>query len=188
MAYKAFELMSGSCLEQVEVICRHMTNMGSFDGNATINQTDLEKLISSTYYEMVTWLSQYGFSGTQTNENVVGFLEYYNAMGASARAELLLTPAGFSDAENSRFKFLWREYHDRLMEALAGDGLSALGAEGITDARGDGLTAGGISKSDKKIIQSDTDATGYSFTRTTHDNPTYNSQDIVDSRHNPELP
>lgn len=170
-AYRAYELTPGGCLEQVESICKHLTDAGSFTGSATIEVTDLEVFISACYYEMGAWLAEFRYSATQTSEAVLGLLQHYNAIGAAARAELSVNAAGFSPNENSRFHFLWKQYHDGFREILAGGGLGNIGATELSSDAAGGLTAGGISVSDKETIEKDADATGYSFTRKHLDNP-----------------
>jgi len=182
--YIAYELSDGQCLEQVESICKHITEGGSFTNNSQIDQPDVDTFITSTYYEIGGWLAEFGYSPTQTLEAIVGILQYYNALGASARTELALATTGFAAKENTRHAFLWKQYHDGLREMLENGGLSALGATELDAATGDsrGLTAGGISISDKTDLEANTDATLYSFTRNGFDHPQRESSSIISER------
>lgn len=169
--YKVFEITEGAVQEKVEIFCRHLTENGSFTSQGTVVEVDVESLITDTYYEMCGWLAEFKYSTTQTDEVVLGILQYYNALGASAKAELSVNSAGFAPKENSRFSFMWKQYHDGFREMLAGGAFGNLGAAELTAEDIIGLTAGGISINDKKTIEQDTDATKYSFTRKGFDNP-----------------
>lgn len=191
--YTSYELSPGACNEQVEATCKHLTEGGSFTNNSQISQTDVDTFITSTYYEMGGWLAAHNLSPTQTLESVIGILQFYNALGASARAELSIATSGLTRVgsrqssnltENTRFNFLWRQYHDGLWELLDSGALVNLGATELPVALQDAsaLTAGGISKQDKKTIEDDEDATKYSFTRKGFDNPYHQTQTVIDER------
>ena len=169
--YDAFEIQPGACLEQVEMICRHLTDGGSFGGQSAADAVDVESMISATYYKMVAIMAKYFISWDQTDKKILGLLQHYNAIGASARVELAMASAGFKPVENTRFMFLWKEFEDDFEALVASNALSVMGATPLSDPRGDGLTAGGISVEDKKIIGDDPDANNYSFRRKSFDNP-----------------
>lgn len=181
--YVAYELAPGAVNEQVESICKHITDNGSFTNNSQISQTDVDTFISSTYYEIGAWLAEFNLSPTQTAEAVVGVLQYYNALGASARTELALATTGFGTNENNRHRFLWKQYHDGLREIMSNGGLAALGAAELPASQDAGaVTAGGISKVDKQTIEDDSDATKYSFTRDGFDHPQRDTTSIISER------
>lgn len=186
--YDAFEVEDGSCLDEVEHICHHLTNGGQFNGQFGVDQPDVDVMISATYYEMVAMLAEYFYAPVQTDPKVLGLLQFYNALGASAKVELAFATTGYANSENTRHVFLWDQFETGFAKLLNTNALSVMGAAQITDPRGEGLSAGGISLSDKTQISQDTD-NAYSFTRKLMDNPQAASQSIITNDSiNRELP
>ena len=123
---------------------------------------------------MVVMMANYGYSAAQTDSTILGILQFYNALGTSAKVELAFSTNGFNERENTRHSFIWNRFMTEFDKLLAGRGLCALGAVMLADGftgLSDGLSAGGISLSDKETISKDTDATKYAFTRKLMDNP-----------------
>lgn len=171
MPYDAFEVTPGACIEQVEMLCMHLTDGGSFGGNAVIQQTDVESFISATYYEMVAMMAEFFISSAQTDSKILGLLQYFNSIGAASKIELVSPTLGSGVTSNTRQAFLTDQYENGFVRILGSNALSVMGAIPLTDPRGEGLTAGGISKADKDIIDTDSDANTYSFRRKDFDNP-----------------
>jgi hypothetical protein len=168
--YDVYEIEDGACLQVVKSICHQLTDQGNFGGQAIIKEEGVIRLISATYYEIAAALARHFYSSVQTEKNVLGVLQWFNALGAACKLELAVSTAGFGAQENNRHAGLCRQYTTGLSALLATNSLSVLGAGTIDDPRGDGLSAGGISLSDKDFIRLDTD-NKYSFMRLLFDNP-----------------
>lgn len=167
MTYLAYERTAGtSCLNEVQAMERHLTDNGTF-GTATIpTLSQVEEFITDTYYDISTKLVINGYDQSQTDTDVLGVLQHFNALGACAKIELTQPSVGYKTGENTRYDRFFKEYEkiDKFTETSALERLGATRSWNLSD----GLTAGGISISDKEAIETDADHVPYFFRRDLH--------------------
>ncbi len=169
MAYTAYERTAAtSCLREVQSLEKHLTSSGTFDVNSVPTLTEVEDFITDTYYELATKLLDYGYSMTQTDADILGTLQHYNALGACAKVELTQPSVGFKAGENTRYDRFYKEFSkvDTLIKSPAFQRMGATKSYELSA----GLSAGGISISDKQDIEDDSDAEPYLFTKDLHKN------------------
>src|SRR5512135_1877051 len=108
--YDVFENEDGACLQQIKSIVFHLTDQGSFGGQSIVKEEGVIRLISATYYQMVAMMAEYFYSPVQTDKNVLGVLQWFNALGAASKIELAVAVAGMSPTENNRHSWLWDQF------------------------------------------------------------------------------
>lgn len=169
MAYTAYERADGYCLDEVETLCRHLTNGGTFNTGSTPTLAQVESYITDIYDEINVRLLNYGYSGDQTASAAVSVLQHYNSLGAAARVELSQPTVGYKAGENTRYDRLYTEYEklDKLIQGAAFGRLGAIRGFPLSA----GLTVGGASISDKDVIEGDPDFEKYIFTKDLHKHP-----------------
>jgi hypothetical protein len=156
VAYTAYERTAGvSAKAFVESLQRQYTNAGTFDTSSTPTLAQVETFLTMGSGEIALKLVSNGYSQAQTESDTLTVLERFNVMAAAELIELSRPTAGgvFTESEPvSRLNAFssWRRQLDMLIKS---NGLSALGA----NRTGTGQTTGGISISDKEIIETDTD-------------------------------
>ncbi len=170
MSYSAYERTAGtSCINEVQAIERHLTTNGNFGGNSNPTLPQVEEFITDTYYELGVKLVKYGYNQVQTDTDVLGALQHYNALGASAKIELTQPSVGFKASENTRYDRLYAEFSkvDDLIQSIAFERMGATKGWDLSA----GMSAGGISIGDKQVIENDTDFEPYLFTKDLHRTP-----------------
>ena len=166
MAYSAYERTAGtSVINEVSAMERHLTNkgIGAFDSDTTPTLSQVEEFITDIYYDMGLKLMSNGYAQVQTDADVLGALQRYNVFGACAQIELTQPSVGYKGGENTRYDRFFKEY-DKLDSLLQTAGFERLGAVKSFELSA-GLSAGGISISDKETIETDTDFESYIFTK-----------------------
>ncbi len=121
MAYTAYERTSGtSCLNEVTALERYLTSEGIFDESTNPTLSQVEEFITDTYYEIGLKLLNYGYAQSQTDTDVVGALQHYNALGACAKVELTQPSVGYKSGENTRYDRFYKEFEkiNKLIELL----------------------------------------------------------------------
>jgi len=169
MSYTAFERATGDCMDEVAALERQLTDAGVFDGDTTPTLSQVEKFITDTYDEMGVFLTEYGYAKSQTNADILGVLQHYNALGAAAKCELTQPSVGYKAGENTRYDRLFKEYI-KVKDLIQSIGFQRLGATKSWELSA-ALSAGGISISDKEVIEDDTDFEPYIFTKDIHRHP-----------------
>ncbi len=170
MAYTAYERTSGtSCINEVQAMERHLTASGTFSASTIPSLTQVEEFITDAYYEIGVMLTNYGYSDTQAGTKIVGVLQHYNALGACAKVELTQPSVGYKAGENTRYDRFFKEF-GKLKDLIESPAFERMGA-GKSNALSAGLSAGGISISDKEDIETDTDFEHYTFTKSQFSNP-----------------
>lgn len=169
MSYQAYERTAGDCQKEVEALCRHLTNAGVFDTTTNPTLANVEKFITDTYDEIGVFLVLAGYAKIQTDADIIGTLQHFNALGACAKVELTQPSVGFEDTENTRYNKFFNEFKE-VKELIKSVAFERLGATRSWE-ESDNLTCGGISISDKEDIEEDTNHPNYTFTRTKHKQP-----------------
>lgn len=157
MPYTAFELNGGACLEDVEGLCTHLTMEGTFSDSSQPRGVDVERWLTLSYYWVQGILAKNGYAIIQTVPAVVGILQELNALDVAVKVELSNPLTGIGEP-NERFIELKRR-RDELLEMLeSSQMLTALGAtEAEVGSASELLAASGISKSRKRLVESNTD-------------------------------
>jgi len=181
VAYTAYERVSGSCLAEVEALCRHLTNNGTFDSTTHPNQSQVETFLTDGYDKIGSILAANGYAKEQTNTDILGVLQPFNAFYAASMIELTQPSVGYEGGENTRYARFFQEFN-RVEEFIKSPAFARLGATKSWQ-ESDYLTCGGISISDKEDIEADSDHPDYSFTRKTLRHPSLvSSTDISEER------
>ncbi len=164
MSYLSYERTAGtSVINAVSAMERHLTNegIGAFDSDTTPTLSQVEEFITDIYYDIGLKLTSYGYAQVQTDANVKGALQRYNVFGACAQIELTQPSVGYKGGENTRYDRFFKEY-EKLDTLIQSVGFQRLGAVKSFELSA-GLSAGGISRSDKEVIETDTDFEPYMF-------------------------
>jgi len=122
----------------------------------------VETFLSQTYYQLQGLLAEQGYAPTQTDTEVVGYLENLNAIGAVIKVELAHPVTG-SGEPNERFKEFRVHWNDGTA-FIGTDGFEALGGT-RTEQVADGVALTGTSRSRKRTVESDTDLVRPRFRR-----------------------
>ena len=169
MTYISYERAGSACLNEVQTLERHLTDSGSF-GTATVpTLTQIEEFITDSYYELGTYLTDYGYNRIQAGTNIVGILQHYNALGACAKIELTQASVGYKSGENTRYDRFYTEFMKvkGLIQSPAFERMGATKGWALSA----GISAGGVSISDKEDIETDTDFEPYMFEKDLHRHP-----------------
>ncbi|MFW9991899.1 MAG: hypothetical protein ACFFD4_07545 [Candidatus Odinarchaeota archaeon] len=169
MSYTAYERTSPNCMQEVVALERHLSNNGVFDGSTNPTVDQVEKFITDTYDEIGLFLVEFGYAKTQTNQDVLGVLQYYNALGAACKCELTQPSVGYRANENTRY-YEMKKMYMKVREIIQSVGFQRLGATRSWEQSA-ALSAGGVSISDKEDIETDSDHEPYFFTRDLHRHP-----------------
>ena len=175
MAYTAFERTAGtSCINEVRALERHLTSEGAFDDSTIPTLLQVEEFITDTYYEIGNYLVGYGYNQAQTDIDIVGTLQHYNALGACAKIELTQPSVGYKAGENTRYDRFYKEF-TKVKDLIESPAFERMGATKgwVLSA---GLSAGGISVSDKTDIETDADFEPYIFKKGLHGQPGENEE------------
>lgn len=163
MSYSAFELTAGtSCLQTVEAYCRHLTSDGRFDTTSHPTLGQVERFLTQTYYQLQAILAEQGYNPTQTDTQVVGYLENLNAVGAVGKVELTQPVTGTGEP-NERFKEFRAAWRDGTA-FIGSDAFEALGGA-RTERVSAGVVLTGTSRSRKRTVAADSDLVQPRFPR-----------------------
>ena len=156
MAYTAYERATGSCMDEVEALCKYLTADAVFSTTTQPTLAEVEEWLTAAYRIINVKLLEYGYAADQTDTDVKGALQHYNALWAAAQVEFSQPSAGFTpEGENRGDKFL-KMFDDELQKLINSRGFFLLGAtktEGLLDA----VSAGGIRVADKRTLNDDSD-------------------------------
>ena len=142
---------------------------GTFSTSSIPTLTQVEQFLTNAHDQMASWLEEAGYSSTQTDADVLGALEPYNAYGGAYMVELTQPSVSWEPREGSR-AYLFKQLFEEAKKLIGRDGLQLLGATKSKQLSRD-LAAGGISISDKDTIEEDTDHPPYWFYRDLHQHP-----------------
>lgn len=169
--YTAYELSDGACLEDIEGICNHLTQDGSFNDETQPKLSDIERWITLSRHWLAGILASNGISPIQTTSEVVGILQELNALDVCVKIELSMPVTGIGEP-NERFKAL-KERRDELLEMIqTSNMLEVLGAVTVeAGSLSQNLAATGISKSRKQSVEDNEDLVQSRFKRGMGTNP-----------------
>lgn len=169
MAYTAYERTSGtSALQLVESLVRNRTNSGTFDSSSTPTLSQVESFLTLGSAQIGAMLVSYGYSQAQSDADVLAVLETWNAFSACEMIELTHPSAGggFPGEERTSRLQVFSGWRKTAKEVLQSDALQAIGGN-----RTHPVSTGGVSISDKEVIEEDTDFEPYLFAKDKHSHP-----------------
>lgn len=157
--YQGYENNEGDCKEGVEGICGHLTVDGSFSDTTQPTSSDVDRMLTESYYHVAVRLAAAGYDPTQSDARVIGFLQRVQILDAVLQVEMA-NPITGPGEPNERFLALKAE-RDDMFALIASGGLDLLGA---TVVRLDPVLTG-ISKDRKLSVESDSDLVQKRFRR-----------------------
>ena len=153
----AYETASGEALLAVEALCRHLIGGGGFAPDTQPTDVEVERMRDMTYYKIAAALVDSGYSVTQTEAAVLGFLQNIQVLEIAILVELA-NPTSGPGEPNTRFLEFVRQ-RDSLYSMLS-TSLLALGATAASDSTatssGDGDVRG-VSIAEKDAVYVDDD-------------------------------
>jgi hypothetical protein len=166
-----YETTAGAALLQVESFCRHLTLGGVFTQNSNPTRDQAIDYISASGFWVGGLLSTHGYSVTQTDAEVLGFLQELNVYDAVVKVELSVPSDDRTGEGNARFQ----EFKNRLgqlVKMFEQPGfLGGLGATTGGASLSSQLLATGISRDAKDIVYEDTDHIPARFKKGMHKAP-----------------
>ena len=163
--YTAYETEEGACLETVEAYCKSLTEGGSFTDETNPTQSDIERMLTTSYYWVAGVLTSAGYNISQTDEQVLGFLQELQALDVTCKAELANPLTGVGEP-NERFIEFRRRRDEMVTMIQETQVLTALGGTGgEVGSLSENLAITGISLSRKRTVESDTDYVRARFRR-----------------------
>ena len=169
MSYTGYERSGTSCLQEVEAFCRHLTEGGTFSTSSIPTLAQVERFLTDAHDQIAVWLQDYGYDSAQTDTDVLGALQIYNAYGAAALVEITQPSVSWEPREGNRYSLFQKKFEE-VKGLIQSRGFGLLGGVKSVELSRD-LSAGGISVSDKEVIETDTDHPDYWFTRDLHRHP-----------------
>ncbi len=174
MTYLAYELSGTAALNGVASLCRHAARAaGSFDVATIPSLGQVESWLTESYYWIGGQLRRYGFDEDQSaaGSAVISILQQLQVYDTCCKVELSLPAAGATGEPNARFQTFIERREELLGNLHDGtlNNLSAIAETKATSPRRPIVT--GLSKSDKKTLEDDTDATQHRIRRDEFLNP-----------------
>ena len=161
--YTAYEIDQGQALEDVEALCSHLTQDGTFTDSTQPKSADVYRRLTLAHHKIAGVLAMSGYAVAQTDEEVVGILQQLNALEVAIWAELSNPITGVGEP-NERFKALIDE-RDALVALIEGRALDDLGGARSAATLGELLTLTGVSQDRKLSVEQDTDLVPARFKR-----------------------
>ena len=162
LEYTAYERTQGAALEGVESKCSHLTQDGSFSDETVPTDASVAQTLTESYYRVAAELAAAGYAVTQTDPEVLGFLQRLNILDAALNIELSAPIVGPGEP-NERYKALQAE-RDAMLALLKTQALTVLGAE-----KGSSYSAlfaqTGVIRDDKEDVDTDSDLVPKRFRR-----------------------
>lgn len=165
-------------LNTVTAYTRHIAGTAGYGVATYPTLQDVYGFLDDSYFEIITMLTAYGYSQTQTGSVVMGMLSSLQAYETALKIELTQPANTSSDEGNDRFKAL-KDARDRLVKLIENDGLAELGAVKLRQ-RSALIVATGISRDEKRERYEDTDVVQPRFRRGFGQDPTL-TEDVSDA-------
>jgi hypothetical protein len=128
MAYDAFELATGDCLLDVQMLCRHLTREdGSFTASTVPTKALVEKWLTLSHHWICVLLRKAGLSETQTDEKVIGVLQELQSYDVAIKCELAQAASDITGDPSARFQ-AFVERRAELIELITSGALGAMDA------------------------------------------------------------
>lgn len=163
MSYTNWDNTALDTFNRVTAYCRHIAGTAGFtDGTTRPGSTEVEYLLTDSYWEIAGLLERYGYSTAQTNANVKSFLVGLHAVTAAIKVEQA-SPSSGTGEPNERFK-AFQDTRARLEELIKSNALAQMGAS-KDRARSAYTIATGISESRKTSVEDDSDVVQPRFKR-----------------------
>lgn len=181
MSYQSFETTAGDALLEVQTLCRHAARAsGAFSTTTVPTLAAVEQWLTTSNYWIQGILLSHGYTAAQTGASALSILQQLNVYDTCMKVELSLPAADGSGEPNGRF----REFSERRQELLdmVIDGTLSvfLGLTGAGLRRLPIVT--GLSRSRKRLVETDTDATQHRVRRGQFNAPGNSEQaSLVDS-------
>ena len=181
-SYTAYEESTGKALDGVEALCKHLTSSGSFSASTQPTSTEVADWLTEGWRQINGVVLGYGYevpsAPASMDADLRGALQKFNIWWACAQAEYSQPSAGFSEGQGNRgdmfMEMFWGSLDGMppqgIRRVVSSDAFQRLGAT-KTRELSSGLSAGGVSVSDKQTIETDTDMEQYAFRRGQFDNP-----------------
>ena len=166
-----YETAAGAALTHVESFCRHLTDGGTFSTVSRPTGTQVNNYLTASGAWVAALLSQNGYDVTQTDAEVLGFLQELNVYDSVIKVELSVPSDDRTGEGNARFQ----EFKNRLGQLvkmfdkpgfLAGLGATTGGVSASAN-----LLASGIGRDRKDTVYDDSDAIPARFRRGMHRAP-----------------
>jgi hypothetical protein len=173
MAYTAYELDAGAALSGVASLCRHAARFnGAFDTATIPSLTQVEAWLTESYYWIQGQLSKYSFDIDQSAapDAVLSILQQLNVYDTCCKVELSLPGDSVTGEPNQRFQ-TFENRRDELWRNLNDGTIGALGATTVAAPTVRQPLITGISRSRKKVLETNTDATQHRIRRDGFLNP-----------------
>ena len=162
LEYTAYERTQGAALEGVEAKCQHLTQDGSFTDDTVPSDVSVSQTLTESYYRVAAELAAAGYAVTQTDTEVLGFLQRLNILDAALNIELSVPIVGPGEP-NERYRALQME-RDAMFALLKTQALTVLGAE-KGSSYSDLFAQTGVIRDDKRDVDSDSDLVPKRFRR-----------------------
>ena len=161
MTYSNWDIASNDALDRVTAYTGHVAGTAGYGSATYPSLTGVHSFLDDAYYEIGALLQSRGYAIAQTDDNVQGFLCALQAVTAAVKIEL--TQPAIGGRDNERYRALV-EQKGRLETLIESRGLTEMGATKSSDFA-DHVHIGGISRSRKTSVESDTDLVKQRFRR-----------------------
>lgn len=160
-----YEVSTDTALIGIEALTRHLCGDEGFSEDTHPTSAEVTQFEGMAYYKIAAKLAENGYSITQTDAEVLGFLEKLEILETVVLIELAYPVTG-SDDENERYD-AFSAMLTSLYTILDGRALAVLGAS-QTSTPSLNVAATGISYDDKNTVNSDSDFVRHRFHRGQH--------------------
>lgn len=157
-----YESSTGTALAAIETLTRHISGLNGYGSTSVPTMAQVELFRNHAYYKIAAALVDAGYSMTQTDAEVLGFLQNLQVIETVIMIELSRPITGPGEP-NERFMAFLAE-RDQLYELLRSGMLAGIGATALAGETGY-ITATGISVSRKDSVAADSDFVAPRFAR-----------------------
>ena len=164
----SYERSAGEALELVKAWCRHLAGDSGFDDTTQPTLDEVLRFQDMAYYKIAGQLARIGYSVTQTNQTVLGWLQNLQAIETVIAVEIA-NPITGPGEPNDRFDEFARQ-RDSTYKSLTTDLLEQLGAT-RTERASSFVGVTGVSKDRDLALADDSDLIHSAISRGMHDNP-----------------
>jgi hypothetical protein len=160
----AYEVSDGQALLATESLCRSIATTTGFSSDTKPSLSEVHRFRDQAYYKIAAALVDAGYSPTQTDTTVLGFLQNLQVIEMVVFVELS-RPIITSGVANERFSAFLAE-RERLYTLVMSGMLADLGAGATSVGSETGFTtATGVSISRKQGVTDDSDYVAPRFRR-----------------------
>lgn len=160
-----YEISTDNALLGTEALVRHLCGDEGFSDSTHPTSLEVTQFQNMAYYKIAASLANAGFSPTQTDNEVLGFLEALQVLETVILIEQAY-PVNGAGEENERFVSFTNQAK-AFYSLMAGDALTVLGATQLT-TRALNIKATGVSYDEKNTVETNTDFIPHRFKRNMH--------------------